>query len=39
MADKKLERVVCLDDGFAGSDQLKPNAGTWRRGARHVASH
>jgi len=26
MADKKPERVVCLDDGFAGTDQLKANA-------------
>ena len=26
MADKKPERVVCLDDGFAGNDQLKTNA-------------
>lgn len=26
MADKKPERVVCLDQGFAGNDQLKTNA-------------
>lgn len=26
MADQKPERVVCLDDGFAGNDQLKTNA-------------
>jgi adenine-specific DNA-methyltransferase len=26
MAEKKPERVVCLDDGFAGNDQLKTNA-------------
>lgn len=26
MADKKPERVVCLDEGFAGNDQLKTNA-------------
>jgi adenine-specific DNA-methyltransferase len=26
MADQKPERVVCLDDGFAGNDQLKANA-------------
>jgi adenine-specific DNA-methyltransferase len=26
MADKKPERVVCLDAGFAGNDQLKANA-------------
>jgi adenine-specific DNA-methyltransferase len=26
MADKKPERVVCLDEGFAGNDQLKANA-------------
>lgn len=26
MADRKPERVVCLDDGFAGNDQLKTNA-------------
>ncbi len=26
MADKKPERVVCLDVGFAGNDQLKANA-------------
>lgn len=26
LADKKPERVVCLDDGFAGNDQLKTNA-------------
>lgn len=26
MAEKKPERVVCLDEGFAGSDQLKANA-------------
>ena len=26
MADKKPERVVFLDDGFAGNDQLKTNA-------------
>jgi len=25
MADKKPERVVCLDEGFAGNDQLKAN--------------
>jgi adenine-specific DNA-methyltransferase len=25
MADKKPERVVCLDEGFAGNDQLKTN--------------
>ncbi len=26
MADAKPERVVCLDEGFAGNDQLKANA-------------
>jgi SNF2-related domain len=26
MADKKPARVVCLDEGFAGNDQLKTNA-------------
>lgn len=26
MADMKPERVVCLDEGFAGNDQLKTNA-------------
>ena len=26
MADRKPQRVVCLDDGFAGNDQLKANA-------------
>jgi adenine-specific DNA-methyltransferase len=26
MADHKPERVVCLDEGFAGNDQLKTNA-------------
>lgn len=26
MADLKPERVVCLDEGFAGNDQLKTNA-------------
>lgn len=26
MADRKPERVVCLDQGFAGADQLKANA-------------
>jgi len=26
MADRKPERVVCLDEGFAGDDQLKTNA-------------
>ena len=26
MADTKPERVVCLDEGFAGNDQLKANA-------------
>ena len=26
MAEKKTERVVCLDEGFAGNDQLKANA-------------
>ena len=26
MAERKPERVVCLDDGFAGNDQLKANA-------------
>jgi adenine-specific DNA-methyltransferase len=26
MAEKKPERVVCLDEGFAGNDQLKTNA-------------
>jgi len=26
MADRKPERVVCLDEGFAGNDQLKTNA-------------
>jgi adenine-specific DNA-methyltransferase len=26
IADKKPERVVCLDAGFAGNDQLKTNA-------------
>ena len=26
LADRKPERVVCLDAGFAGNDQLKANA-------------
>ena len=26
MAEKKPERVVCLDEGFSGNDQLKTNA-------------
>lgn len=26
MAEKKPERVVCLDEGFTGNDQLKANA-------------
>ncbi len=26
MAEYKPERVVCLDDGFAGNDRLKANA-------------
>jgi adenine-specific DNA-methyltransferase len=26
MADRKPERVVCLDEGFAGNDPLKANA-------------
>ena len=26
MADSRPQRVVCLDEGFAGSDQLKANA-------------
>ena len=26
MAEKKRSRVVCLDEGFAGNDQLKANA-------------
>jgi len=26
MAELKPERVVCLDEGFAGNDQLKTNA-------------
>jgi adenine-specific DNA-methyltransferase len=26
MAARKPERVVCLDEGFAGNDQLKANA-------------
>jgi adenine-specific DNA-methyltransferase len=26
MADARPERVVCLDEGFAGNDQLKANA-------------
>jgi adenine-specific DNA-methyltransferase len=26
IADMKPERVVCLDEGFAGNDQLKANA-------------
>ena len=26
MADRKPERVICLDEGFAGNDQLKANA-------------
>lgn len=26
MAEKKPQRVVCLDEGFAGNDQLKANA-------------
>jgi adenine-specific DNA-methyltransferase len=26
MAEKKPERIVCLDEGFAGKDQLKANA-------------
>ena len=25
MAEKRPERVVCLDEGFAGNDQLKVN--------------
>ena len=25
-AERKPERVVCLDEGFAGNDQLKANA-------------
>ena len=28
MADQKPERVVCLDEGFTGNDQLKANAVT-----------
>jgi adenine-specific DNA-methyltransferase len=27
MAERKPERVACLDEGFAGNDQLKANAG------------
>jgi adenine-specific DNA-methyltransferase len=26
MAEQKPERIVCLDEGFAGNDQLKANA-------------
>lgn len=26
MAERKPQRVICLDDGFAGNDQLKTNA-------------
>ena len=26
MTEQKPERVVCLDEGFAGNDQLKANA-------------
>jgi adenine-specific DNA-methyltransferase len=26
MAERKPERAVCLDEGFAGNDQLKANA-------------
>ena len=26
MAEAKPQRVVCLDEGFAGNDQLKTNA-------------
>jgi len=26
IADKKPMRVVCLDEGFSGNDQLKTNA-------------
>jgi adenine-specific DNA-methyltransferase len=26
VADRRPERVVCLDEGFAGNDQLKANA-------------
>ena len=26
IAERKPERVVCLDEGFAGNDQLKANA-------------
>ena len=26
MAERKPERVVCLDEGFSGNDQLKTNA-------------
>ncbi len=26
MAERQPERVVCLDEGFAGNDQLKANA-------------
>jgi adenine-specific DNA-methyltransferase len=26
MAEHKPERMVCLDDGFAGNDQFKANA-------------
>ena len=26
IAEKKPDRVVCLDEGFAGNDQLKANA-------------
>jgi adenine-specific DNA-methyltransferase len=26
IAERKPERVVCLDEGFAGNDQLKTNA-------------
>lgn len=26
IAEKKPERVVCLDEGFVGNDQLKANA-------------
>jgi adenine-specific DNA-methyltransferase len=31
MADRKPERAVCLDEGFAGNDQLKTNAVQTRR--------
>ena len=26
MAERRPQRVVCLDEGFAGNDQLKANA-------------